>query len=99
MVSSLGSPLADDLKAIAKSLEVPNTASHCVQRIAEIDQALETVPDKVSVVECDRDNMRSKRDEYKVSRGCFKAKYEESQSVLSAVKAKLAAYQGQGFWS
>ena len=39
-----------------------------------------------------------KRDEYKASRDCFKARYEESVSDLSVVKAKLAAYQGQEFW-
>ena len=49
-------------------------------------------------MECDRDTMRSKRDAYKASRDCFKVKYEESQSDLEVVKAKLAAYQVQGFW-
>ena len=88
----------EGLKVIAKSLGVPDTASHCVQRIAEIKQALETATEKLSVVEGDRDMMQSQRDEYKGSRDCFKAKYEDAQSDLVVVKAKLRAYQGQGFW-
>ena len=81
----------EGLKVIAKSLGVPDTASHCVQRIAEIEQALETATDKVSVVECDRNA-------YKASRDRFKAKYEASVSDLAVVKSKLLAYQCQGFW-
>ena len=53
------------LKVVAKSLGVQDTASHCVQRIAEIEQASETSSEKLSVVEGDRDMMQSKRDEYK----------------------------------
>ena len=88
----------DGLKVVAKSLDVPASASDCVQRIAEIEQALETTSDKLSVVEGDRDMMRSQRDEFKDSRDCFKAKYEACKSDLQVVKAKLRAYQGQGFW-
>ena len=88
----------DGLKVVAKSLGVLASALDCVQRIAEIEQALETTSEKLSVVEGDRDMMRSQRDEYKTSRDCFKVKYEESESDLSVVKAKLAAYEGQGFW-
>ena len=88
----------EGLKVIAKSLGVPDSASHCVQRIAEIEQSLETATETLSVVEGDQDMMQSQRDEYKTSRDCFKVKYEESESDLVVVKAKLAAYQSQGFW-
>ena len=53
--------------------------------------------DKLSVIEDDRDAMQVERGPYKAVRDTFKLKYETSQSVLQMVKAKLAAYQGQGF--
>ena len=80
-----------EVKQVAKCLGVPDTASHCIQRINEITQQLQTAEDTVSVVEADRDS-------YKHQRDCFKAKYEESQANLQIAAAKLRAYQQQGFW-
>ena len=60
--------------------------------------ALAATRERLSVVEGDRDMMLSQRDELKVARDCFKAKYEAGVSDLAVVKAKLVAYQGQGFW-
>ena len=90
--------LREQLKTVASKLGVSETAGHCVQRIGELAQELQTTADKLGVVEGDRDTMQETRDSYKRSRDCFKAKYEGCVSDLSVVKAKLLAYQGQGFW-
>ena len=86
------------VKQIASRLGVPDTAGHCVQRIAEIEQELQITADKLSVVEGDRDAMKASRDTYKTSMETFKEKYERSQADLRVVEAKLAGYQRQRFW-
>lgn len=90
--------LRGEVKQIASKLGVPDTAGHCVQRIAELEQEKQMTADKLSVVEGDRDAMKSERDTYKNSMDSFKEKYECSQADLRVVKGKLAGYQGQGFW-
>ena len=86
------------LKEIASKLGVPDTAGHCMQRIAELEQELQMTADKLSVVEGDRDTIQTQCDAYKASRDTFKAKAEECEAELRVVEAKLAVYQQQGFW-
>ena len=88
--------LREELKQVASRLGVPDTASHCIQRINEIEQELQTTQDTLSIVEGDRDVITEQRDVYKVERDTFKAKYEVSEADMRVVKAKLAAYQQQG---
>lgn len=90
--------LRKELKDVASKLGVPDTAGHCVQRIAKIEQELQTTADKLSIVKADRDAMKIERDDYKTSRDCFKAKSEECEADLRVVKAKLEGYLRQGFW-
>ena len=84
--------LREALKEVSSKLGVLETASDCIQQIIEVEQQLQRVADKLSVVIGDRDGMQAKRDEYQKARDCFKARYEACQSDLVVVKAKLAAY-------
>ena len=97
--------LRTGLKQIASRLGVSASPEACLVQIGELTQKLETTADKLSVVVGDRDAMQEKRDAYKASRDGykasrdrFKAKYESAASDLSVVKAKLSAYESQGFW-
>lgn len=90
--------LRQALKEVASKLGVPDTAGHCVQRISEIEQELQTTADKLSIVKADRDAMKVERDDYKRARDAFKAKSEECESELLFVQAKLQGYRQQGFW-
>lgn len=90
--------LRKELKEIASKLGVPDTAGHCIQRIAEIEQELQMTADKLSIVEGDRDTLQMQCNAYKASRDAFKAKAEECEADLRVVKAKLEGYQQQGFW-
>lgn len=90
--------LQKELKEIASKLGVPDTAGHCVQRIAEIEQELQMTADKLSIVEKDRDDLEKERDTYKTSMETFKEKYERKQAELRVVEAKLEGYRRQGFW-
>ena len=90
--------LRKELKEIASKLGVPDTAGHCVQRIAELEQEQQMTADKLSIVEKDRDDMESERDTYKNSMETFKEKYERTGSDLRVVEAKLEGYRRQGFW-
>ena len=90
--------LRGEIKQIASKLGVPDTAIHCVQRIAEIEQELQITADKLSVVESDRDAEIISKKSYKKGRDNFKRRYEESEATLQTVQVQLTAYQQQGFW-
>ena len=87
-----------ELKKVSSKLGVPETDRHCIQRIAEIEQALQTATDKVSIVEADRDEIQAQQEETKRERDTFKAKFEEKVAELQVCEDKVGLLLGRGLW-